>query len=151
MSISSHAGKMQTSPSRGFTLIELMIALAILAILASIAVPAYNEYAMRARISEATGALANKRSRMESFYDNASPHTYVGAPECDADTTTSRYFTFSCSDVGANNYTLQAVGTGIVSGFTFTINQSNEKATTSAPSGWTANSSCWIGNKAGSC
>jgi type IV pilus assembly protein PilE len=141
------------SPLRhqGFTLIEAMITVAIISILASIALPAYNEYVMRARISEATGALANKRAQLELYYDNTNPHTFSGAPACSSDTTTSRFFTFSCSAVGANSYVLQAVGTGAASGFTFTIDQSNAMATTAAGSGWTTNANCWVTTKAGSC
>lgn len=153
MSMISEFGSLRIShnASRGFTLIEVMIVLAILTILASIALPAYNEYVMRARISEATAALGNKRVRIELFYDNSNPHTFVGAPDCGTDSSTSRFFTFSCSAVGANSYTLQAVGTGAAAGFTFTIDQSNAKATTSAPTGWTGSSSCWVTSKAGSC
>jgi type IV pilus assembly protein PilE len=136
---------------RGFTLIELLIVIAIIGILAAIALPAYNEHVMRARISQATGALANKRARLESFYDNTIPHTYSGAPDCNNDTVTSTSFAFNCANAGTNSYTLQAVGTGAAAGFTFTINQSNQKATTSAPSGWTTNANCWITSKAGSC
>lgn len=135
--------------ANGFTLIELMVVVAIIAILASIALPSYNEYVIRSRITEATSALANKRARLELFYDNN--HTYTGAPDCSSDTTTSRFFTFSCSASDVSTYTLKAEGSGAMNGFTFTIDQSNAKATTAAPTGWTRNTTCWITRKDGSC
>jgi type IV pilus assembly protein PilE len=133
----------------GFTLIELLIVVAIISILAAIALPMYSDYTTRGKIPEATAALANKRARLELFYDNN--RTYVGAPECDSDSTTSKYFTFSCTTELPDSYVLQALGTGSMSGFTYTINQSNAKATTTVPSGWSSNSACWVIRKDGSC
>ena len=54
----------------GFTLIEVMITVAIVAILAAIAVPSYNEYVQRARITEATSALADMRNKMEQYFQD---------------------------------------------------------------------------------
>lgn len=139
-----------TNKTSGFTLIELMVTVAIIAILASIALPSYTEYVTQGRIAEATAGLAAKRVRMEAFYDNN--RTYAGATDCTSDTTTSKYFTFSCSGAAdATTYTLQAVGKGSMAGFTYTINQSNAKATTAAPTGWSTNATCWVLNKGGSC
>lgn len=138
-----------TTRTNGFTLIELMVVVAIIAILASIALPAYNDYVIRSRISEATGGLATKKARMEMFFD--SNRTYSGAPDCASDTTTSSSFTFSCSGADATTFTLQAVGSGPMAGFTFTVNQANQKATTAAASGWGTNANCWISKKGGGC
>ena len=139
--------------SKGFTLIELMIVVAIIAILASIALPMYRDYIVRSRIAEATSGLAAKRSQMEMYYDNS--RTYLGAAACNTDTTTSSVFTFSCSGTpDATTYTLQAVGTGVMTGFTFTVNQANAKATTittGAPAGWTSSTTCWVRAKGGVC
>ena len=54
----------------GFTLIEVMITVAIVAILAAIAVPSYNEYVQRARITEATSNLSDMRNKMEQYFQD---------------------------------------------------------------------------------
>lgn len=138
----------------GFTLIELMIVVVVVAILAAVAVPSYTDYVTRGRIPDATSNLATKRVKMEQFYQDN--RTYVGAPECTADTTTSSYFNFTCSVQTATTYTLQAAGKNAMTGFTFTVDQSNAKATTigtGAPSGWTAATpnNCWVTKKGGVC
>ncbi len=143
---------MRTPPIhvRGFTLIELMITVAIIAILAAVAVPQYTDYVTRGRIPDATSGLAAKRVQMEQYFlDN---RTYSGAPACSSDTQTSPYYTFSCSGADATSFTLQAVGRGAMTGFTYTVNQNDTKTTTiSNVSGWTGNSSCWVIKKGGVC
>ncbi len=48
----------------GFTLIELMITVAIIGILAAVGLPAYNDYIIRGRVPEATSNLSAKRVKM---------------------------------------------------------------------------------------
>lgn len=137
---------------KGFTLIELMIVVAIVAILASVAFPSYLEYVVRSNIPEATAGLASKRVQLEQFYQDN--RTYVGATACTADTSTSKYFDFSCTVQTAATYTLSAVGKNSMAGFTYTIDQSNNKTTAAAPTEWQAEVmpvSCWITRKAGAC
>ena len=137
--------------TRGFTLVELMITVAILAILAAVAVPQYKDYVTRGRIPDATSALSSKQVQMEQFYQDN--RTYVGAPACTADTGTSKYYTFSCV-AGSNTataYTLQAVGRSAMAGFTYTVTQAGAKATTAVPAGWTSSATCWVAKKDGSC
>jgi len=138
---------------RGFTLIELMIVVAIVAILASIALPSYNDYLMRGKLAEAHGELAAMRSKLETFYlDN---RTYIGA--CAAGTVaplpTGKYFTYSCLTLTATTYLVRATGAAgqQTAGFTYTIDQANVRATTAVPSGWTANATCWVTKKGGVC
>ena len=57
---------------RGFTLIELMIVVGIIAILASIAIPSYSDYVRRSRITEAVSALSGMRVRISSSRQRAS-------------------------------------------------------------------------------
>ena len=63
--------------ARGFTLIELMIVVGIMAILASIAIPSYSEYVRRSRITEAVSALSGMRVKMEQYFQDN--RTYAGA------------------------------------------------------------------------
>lgn len=139
----------------GFTIIELMIVVTIIGILAAVSLPAYNDYLIRGKIPEATSTLAVKRVQIEQYFLDA--RTYCGdalcttpAPPCALDTT-GKYFDFSCSAYTATTYTLQAVGKGQMTGFTYTINQSNTKATAAVPTGWTGSAGCWIVRKGGGC
>ena len=59
----------------GFTLIELMIVVAIIALLAAIAVPSYSKYTMRANRSEARNALLDIAARQERYYSNNRKYT----------------------------------------------------------------------------
>ena len=142
------------SAVRGFTLIEIMVTVAIIAILAAVALPQYSDYVVRGNLSEASSNLSDMRIRMEQWYQDN--RTYVGA-NTDAtypctNPTATAHFTYACSPApSASAYTLTATGTGNVTGFVFTIKESNARATTSVPTGWTANANCWVRAKGGIC
>lgn len=53
---------------KGFTLIELMIVVAIIGILAAIAIPAYTDYTARAKVTEAVGALASAKTSVSEYF-----------------------------------------------------------------------------------
>lgn len=139
---------------RGITLIELMVAVAIAGILAAIALPAYSEYVMRGRLTEAFATLGAQGVRMEQYFQDQ--RTYVGA--CVATTvappmTNTSFFTYTCPTLTATAYTLTATGTGSMNGFIFTLDQNNAQVTTGLPTGWTLPnpSTCWVKAKNGTC
>jgi prepilin-type N-terminal cleavage/methylation domain-containing protein len=72
-------------PKAGFTLIELMIVVAILGLLATVAIVAYRSYVVRARNAEATSVLADVRLKQEAY--RATFHRYASIPEWLPDTT----------------------------------------------------------------
>jgi type IV pilus assembly protein PilE len=141
--------------SRGFTLIEVMIAVAIVGILSAVAYPSYRDFVIRGQLVDATTALSTFRADMERhFQDNRTFETvgdFTTPCAVAAALRTVGNFVISCSAVAATTYTLQAVGSGPMNGFTFTVNQADTRATTAAPTGWTTCNSKWVLKKGQSC
>jgi len=144
---------------RGFTLLELLVVVAIIGILAAIGYPSYSDYLRRGKIAEAATTLGETRTKMEQYFlDN---RTYVGSDAanrpCDPAGLNAgkKYFTYACGNLSASTYTVTADGTtkanGMV-GFTYTIDEKNTRASTvSGVSGWSGNATCWVTRKGGAC
>ena len=139
----------RSSRTRGFTLIELMIVVAIIGILASIALPAYSDYVRRSKISEATSVLSDLRVRMEQFYQDNRSYVSSGTT-CGVAMPTQQFFTMSCTGT-ATTYTLTATGKSgtDMNGFVYTLDQQNTRKTTGGTYG--TSTTCWSGKKGGAC
>lgn len=137
----------------GFSLVELMVALAIAAIIAAFALPAYRDHTMRSRIPEATSGLLLTAMRLEQFYQDR--RSYSDGARCGVDLPTSEFFTFSCEPAAdGQSFLLVATGTqgGAMEGFTYTLDQQGMTRTTALPAAWgTASRDCWISRRGGTC
>lgn len=128
---------MQKPAVNGFSLIELVVAIAVIAILVSVALPSYNEYVLRGRLTSATQGLADVKVQMERFYASVRNYGTGGVCTGAAPAPTVEHFSFTCAS-GAATFTWTATGSGPATGFAYTINQTGEKNTTSLPASWGA-------------
>lgn len=118
----------------GFTLIELMIVIAILAILMAIAVPAYQNYAIRAKVSEGIYLVAGARTAVAETFQNTGAvpdHASTGFPT----TTQTQYvdsIVIAGDGTGAITATTRDTGANPAVVITFT-----PTLTTGQPVAWT--------------
>lgn len=115
------------SPAAGFTLIELMITIAVVAILAVVALPSYQQYLMRSARADAKSVLMESAGQLERDYtangcyhrtdgDCANAAATVAAPFAQSPKAGTARYTISFTAIAAQGYTLQAQPTGAQTG-----------------------------------
>jgi type IV pilus assembly protein PilE len=133
--------------SHGFTLLELVIACAIVAILAAIAYPSYQNSIQKSRRAEATAALLGVASQLERFSTEKGSYTTAtlgtGAGAVFANHTENSYYNLSLANLTATTYTIRAAPTGAQAADpcgTLTYNEQGFKDVTGGS--WTK-AQCW--------
>lgn len=155
--LTEHRRSAEARSAAGFTLIEVMITVAIVAILAAVALPSYNDYLRRGKMPEAFSQLSDLRSKMEQYYQDY--RSYGDATKCAknmasgtwGDFASTANFTYECTTSSPfDTYTITAKGKGSLDGYWYTINQQGTPGTSKFKNTTVSTSTCWM-TKSASC
>jgi type IV pilus assembly protein PilE len=138
----------------GFTLIELMITVAVVGILAAIGYPQYTQYVQRGKIVEALGEMSTVRVRLEQYYQDNRNYGST-ATTCGVAMPAKPAFTFTCNwGAGGTSQSFLVTATGRAAGgmggFTYTVDETNAQKTTEFE-GAASTATCWVKKRGESC
>lgn len=116
----------------GFTLIEIMIVIAIIGMLAAIAIPAYQQYVRRSACEDAKAAITGTANLLERHRSQVNSYLTVGAVTQPV-TIVANSANIAVSAATATTYTLTATGTRSINGLlNLTLQESGTRAGTTA-------------------
>ncbi len=125
---------------QGFTLIELMIVVAIIGILAAVAIPAYQDYTVRAKVTEVLGIASSAKTSISEYYSsvndmptsaaiagvntNPAQSTYISLIGYTRTSATVGFATYTLDNLNADadGFTIVFSGTGSTNGVSWTCN-----------------------------
>jgi len=133
--------KMMKKAQAGFTLIELMIVVAIIGILAAVAIPAYQDYTVRAKVTEASSLIAPVKQAVAEAASNGDLTTVSNATQTAADS-----LGVALDTTITGNYVLKVTAAG-VSATTATVTVTFKPAAGSIPAAIGDKTVIWTGTK----
>jgi type IV pilus assembly protein PilE len=131
--------------ARGFTLVEVIVAMLVFSILGAFAVNSYSSYVKRARAADAMEQLDLFRTRMEkAFQDNGN----YGVGACAIGLPVVDKFAYACA-LGTNGQTFTATATGSanMAGYTYGIDERGFHRTEAFPGATAVPADCWMAQK----